>query len=356
VDPPAQSSQAKTGAGPAFLEGLSETLLEIVSEKTGYPAEMLEADMDMEADLGIDSIKRVEILGAMEERVPGLPAVQADQLAELRTLGQIIDLMGQPPPEESAGQSASSEDKKKAEPRELEVAPAKLKVLPKPDQIEILPDPERPVIITNDHSKLAQQTADQLRERGWKTVIWNFPENGSSEKEKTSLTDAAVQQESGGEEGIRTALEALRDQHGIPAGLIHLHPQPDGEGLASAQEDQLLKQVFLLAGALKGDLERTTPGGRNLFLTVVRSDGRLGLSAAEKFQKGTGLTGLVKTLRWEWPHVFCRALDLEAALETNQASQLIAQEIQDPDRELVEVGISSAGRMTIAKESHEIYD
>ena len=39
---------------------VSQTLLSITSEKTGYPVEMLELDMDMEADLGIDSIKRVE--------------------------------------------------------------------------------------------------------------------------------------------------------------------------------------------------------------------------------------------------------------------------------------------------------
>jgi hypothetical protein len=44
-------------------------LLDIVSEKTGYPSEMLELDMDMEADLGIDSIKRVEILGAMRTSI-----------------------------------------------------------------------------------------------------------------------------------------------------------------------------------------------------------------------------------------------------------------------------------------------
>ena len=31
-------------------------VLNIVSEKTGYPTEMLEMSMDMEADLGIDSI------------------------------------------------------------------------------------------------------------------------------------------------------------------------------------------------------------------------------------------------------------------------------------------------------------
>src|SRR5262249_54673481 len=43
---------------------ITETLLQIVSDRTGYPIEMLGLDLDMEADLGIDSIKRVEVLSA----------------------------------------------------------------------------------------------------------------------------------------------------------------------------------------------------------------------------------------------------------------------------------------------------
>ncbi|MEO0338832.1 MAG: beta-ketoacyl synthase N-terminal-like domain-containing protein, partial [Bacteroidota bacterium] len=50
------------------LATLKTSLLEVVSEKTGYPAEMLELNMDMEADLGIDSIKRVEIFGALTKK------------------------------------------------------------------------------------------------------------------------------------------------------------------------------------------------------------------------------------------------------------------------------------------------
>lgn len=46
---------------------------------------MLELEMDMEADLGIDSIKRVEILGAMQELYPNMPPVNPEELAELRT-------------------------------------------------------------------------------------------------------------------------------------------------------------------------------------------------------------------------------------------------------------------------------
>ena len=50
--------------------------MSVVAEKTGYPAEMLGAHMELEADLGIDSIKRVEILSAIRERAPGLPEVE----------------------------------------------------------------------------------------------------------------------------------------------------------------------------------------------------------------------------------------------------------------------------------------
>ena len=69
-------------------------MLEVVSEKTGYPTEMLELSMDMESDLGIDSIKRVEILGAMQDKHPDLPQVNPNELAELRTLQEIVDHLG----------------------------------------------------------------------------------------------------------------------------------------------------------------------------------------------------------------------------------------------------------------------
>jgi acyl carrier protein len=92
----APEPQAAPAAGPALdTEALTTALLDIVSDKTGYPAEMLELDMDMEADLGIDSIKRVEILSALQDKHPGLPEVEAEALAELRTLGQITEYMEQ---------------------------------------------------------------------------------------------------------------------------------------------------------------------------------------------------------------------------------------------------------------------
>ncbi|MGD1875268.1 MAG: beta-ketoacyl synthase N-terminal-like domain-containing protein [Mastigocoleus sp.] len=77
------------------LEGLTTSFLKVVSDKTGYPVEVLELEMDLETDLGIDSIKRVEILGAMQELFPDLPAVNPEDLGEIRTLSQIVEYLGQ---------------------------------------------------------------------------------------------------------------------------------------------------------------------------------------------------------------------------------------------------------------------
>ena len=64
-------------------------LLAVVSEKTGYPVEMLDLDMGLDADLGIDSIKRVEILSAIQEKLPGAPLIGPEHLGSLQTLGEI---------------------------------------------------------------------------------------------------------------------------------------------------------------------------------------------------------------------------------------------------------------------------
>ncbi len=103
---PSPRSPNESGKLPD-TETLKRVLLDIVSESTGYPAEMLELDMDLEADLGIDSIKRVEILGALQDRYPDLPQFEAEALGELRTLGEIVSAMDNPPVESA---SAGSED------------------------------------------------------------------------------------------------------------------------------------------------------------------------------------------------------------------------------------------------------
>ncbi|MBR3899406.1 MAG: acyltransferase domain-containing protein, partial [Elusimicrobiaceae bacterium] len=64
---------AETPAPKAVLPSLNEAdvtkeILNIVSEKTGYPEDMLDLDLDMEADLGIDTVKQAELFAIMREK------------------------------------------------------------------------------------------------------------------------------------------------------------------------------------------------------------------------------------------------------------------------------------------------
>uniref|UniRef100_UPI0003625516 type I polyketide synthase n=1 Tax=Actinokineospora enzanensis TaxID=155975 RepID=UPI0003625516 len=108
---PVGNGQTKAGSTPAEIES---ALLRIVADKTGYPPEMVDPTMDLEADLGVDSIKRVQILGTLGERFPALPAVGPEQVAELRTLADVVAYMGtpaapQPRSEDQAIQTARPE-------------------------------------------------------------------------------------------------------------------------------------------------------------------------------------------------------------------------------------------------------
>ena len=85
VPQPTASAPENSGAITA------DVVRSLIAEKTGYPEDMLEDDMDLEGELGVDSIKQVEILSALREQHPGLPEVDPEALVELRTIRAIAD-------------------------------------------------------------------------------------------------------------------------------------------------------------------------------------------------------------------------------------------------------------------------
>jgi len=79
----------------ADADRIRQEVLRIVSERTGYPPDMLDVNADLEADLGIDSIKRVEIAGRLRKVFPHIGATaetsRVGNLANLRTLNALIE-------------------------------------------------------------------------------------------------------------------------------------------------------------------------------------------------------------------------------------------------------------------------
>ena len=105
---PAPGGNGHPAVGAAEIQ---EHLLAIVSERTGYPADMLSLDADLEGDLGIDSIKRVEIAGTLSQTLalPDGATLDVEELTASRTLAQVIAVL-------EAAASSSAEPTAAAEP------------------------------------------------------------------------------------------------------------------------------------------------------------------------------------------------------------------------------------------------
>src|SRR6202008_2772416 len=66
-----------------------ERVLSLVSEKTGYPPDMLDLDLDLEADLGVDTVKQAEMFAAIRE-IYNIPRDENRKLRDYPTLAHVI--------------------------------------------------------------------------------------------------------------------------------------------------------------------------------------------------------------------------------------------------------------------------
>jgi len=285
---------------------LHAIMLDVVADKTGYPAEMLELTMDLEGDLGIDSIKRVEILAAVQDQAPGMPEVDASHMGSLRTLGEIVDymqgLMG-------GGAAAPAPSISPMEPNSSSISMPELGRF----ALELVASPAvglaqtgllgaGEVLITSDGGTLAQTLADELQSRGVHARATDSIESSSS---------AVVF-------------------------LGGLRPVVDADAAIATQ-----REAYAVARTIAPSF--TTNGG--LFVTVQDTGGAFGTTdhAPERAWLA-GLPALIKTASQEWPTASLKAIDLERG-DRDDASlaRALADELLLGGGEL-EVGLNSAGK------------
>ncbi len=87
-------------------EEIKQYVLSLVSEKTGYPVEMLDLELDLEADLGIDTVKQAELFAAIRSHY-NIPRREDLRLSDYNTLAKVIDFMAEALPQASEGQKES---------------------------------------------------------------------------------------------------------------------------------------------------------------------------------------------------------------------------------------------------------
>ncbi len=304
---------------------ITERLLEIVRDRTGYPIESLGLDLDIEADLGIDSIKRVEILGKLRDEFPTLNVPSdspeaMDALARARTLAAIVGRMVAPAGpigEEGSGPvEQCSPDPESLESLILESNP---RVLDRASHVErrVLEAVEAPpprhrrglmsggrVIVTDDGRGVAAELARRLEDDDIAAEIL-----GSRERPVEWTSPSSIE----------AAVDEVRSRGAI-AGIVHAMPlgqpaseDPTGEDWTGRIGDAV-KGLFLLARATVPDLESAAERGGSSLIAATTLGGRFawgGDRGEPRFFPGHGgIAGVVKTLAREWPKVRCRTVDL----------------------------------------------
>ncbi|WP_067570794.1 type I polyketide synthase [Nocardia acidivorans] len=296
---PTRGAAVAVQPGALSNEVLRQALREVVADKTGYPVEMVDPTMDLEADLGVDSIKRVQVIGALQERFPELPVLGPEQLGTLRTLDQIVgELAGGDvhPKAEAAAQT----------PRHV----VDLVELPPVDQAV---EPYRPagtalLVCLDDSAETDCEAIEEaLRARSWTVARAQGP--------------AAVAE----------------------AGTVDACVVVAGVAAEWEQAQRILSDAILTAGRALPRLRDAT--GRAGFVTVTRLDGHLGFRGHAEPVAALlgGIGGVVKSLAAEQPSLFCRALDIDPAILPQRLAEHVLEELCDTATDTPEVGIDGAG-------------
>ena len=320
---PSSSPSPAANSGAASNLDLHALLLEVVAEKTGYPPEMLNMEMELEADLGIDSIKRVEILSSMNDLAPELPEVDMGVMATLATLGQVVEYMN--------GQLEG--EKKNSFLAESPVAEASANgVTPEPAHnlgrylLEALEKPaiglaqsglfgSGEIAVTDEGTGLAEQVALALSARGVNAVV-------AKEIPATDLRGVIFL---GGLREVANDDEATR----------------------------VNREAFDVARSVATQFEGRAEGA-GVFVTVQDTGGRFGTSEfAPERAWLSGCAGLARTAAQEWPGVSVKAIDLECAGRSGEELALaIAEELTAGGPDL-EVGLSASGRRFVLRSRQE---
>ena len=108
---------AVTSAEEGTREDVKERILALVVEKTGYPKDMLDLDLDLEADLGVDTVKQAEMFAAIRE-IYNIPRDENRKLRDYPTLAHVIRFVYEKRPDlrVAAPPSAPEEAKKELKP------------------------------------------------------------------------------------------------------------------------------------------------------------------------------------------------------------------------------------------------
>jgi acyl transferase domain-containing protein/NAD(P)H-dependent flavin oxidoreductase YrpB (nitropropane dioxygenase family) len=320
--PPAAPAPAASGS--LTTDDLKNLILEIVSEKTGYESDMLDFDQNLEADFGIDSIKRVDVVAGLMKALPDSYEAQLDDegrssLSTSKTLSEMLNIL----------------DKLESAPANFNLAAVDTVTLSTSgDETQNLPRPDQSRFILKPVAQSIPETATKSITQG--TFL---------------MTPCAA--------GLHTYLAEKLSDLGCPVRLAPLESLKNEASFTAWLEDvgasaENIAGVIHLAAldAAPIDLSKTNPkdwqtdifrNEKTLFLMlkhaklqreahVVSVSGFGGMFARDAnkntpFTLAAGYIGALKTYHKERPDLRIRAIDLDTDQNAEALTDILFDEI-----------------------------
>jgi acyl transferase domain-containing protein/NAD(P)H-dependent flavin oxidoreductase YrpB (nitropropane dioxygenase family)/NAD(P)-dependent dehydrogenase (short-subunit alcohol dehydrogenase family) len=298
--------QPDDGPGlPCDRPTIERELVRIVARRTGYPPEMLELHSDLEGHLGIDSIKRLEIVEDLLSLLASSRAAElrdeAEKLIRQRTLAELAQslarLLSSP---ESSPQPAPASPARPAPRFLMQPAPA--------DPPRGRPEPGV-YLLVGGPCEVARLLAAKLELAGCTSILLDQDSLKQRSSELTSRPDVA---------GV-ISLSGLQAES-LPQDLEELHRQSEGQlktlyrVLRACGPGRLARACLLVASRAGGSFGRQGGGGGSL------------LSA--------GALGFCRSLATEWRQARCVAVDFEEGMEAEPMAAALLQELLSEDAEV----------------------
>ncbi|MDX3116770.1 SDR family oxidoreductase [Streptomyces scabiei] len=305
---------AEPAVSPPGAVDVQRVVLEIISERTGYPVDMIEPDLDLEADLSIDSIKRAEIAGELARRLGAgadadLAALDDDALEELakaRTAAAVTDWL----------------TARLGGPAERATAPTQPAAPPIPEPGPA-PGPE-PDAVTGEAPGRRLLRLVLLDERPGAPADPSAAFAGARWIVLGEAPETAARLAShGADVDVRPRDHVLTEDDGPVDGVLWLG------ALADADDSPVLPDAFPV-------LKAALAHGPRRLLAVRRADGE----APET--RTAGLRGLFRTVAHEYPQTVARVVELADVSPSAVADAVVAEAVA-PDRTPV-VLRTAAGR------------
>jgi NAD(P)-dependent dehydrogenase (short-subunit alcohol dehydrogenase family) len=289
--------QIVAASEPAALDydTLIVTVLHLVSERTGYPLDILQPQQDLEAELGVDSIKRIEIVGRLIKVQTDAVAEQLQQSFEALVRAKSADALVR-----SVLMAVRAVDHQAAPVTTTACPRALLRPVARK-----LPRGARGLhglyLVAAGDEALAEDVVAGLCAHGAVAYVLRI----------------AVA------EGLADRLEALRGQHGPVRGIVHLSPldQLAGEHRFEAWRAATranTKNLFVLLQACASELADET---KRLHVVSVS---RLRAPASG------GPGGLLRSAAQEFQNLLVKVVDFDDAHTRVQMAADIVREVLNP--------------------------